>query len=229
MRKVLLTLAAALLPFTVITVTNAQTFETANNAVKNMGVGWNLGNTLDAHDASKTWTTTEQHETCWGQPVTKPELMKMMKEAGFSAIRVPVTWYQEMNSDGKVKIGDANYIQQRISGISAANNRTYAAYVEQTATTSPTQSTQATQATTPTQSTTQITVRFDKGNTNGTPVARCFNDDYEKHTDYTMQHESGNIYKISIPDSFRRIEFWFDNFNQKTQYYDIQNGKTYSR
>ena len=103
MRKVLLTLAAALLPFTVITVTNAQTFETATNAVKNMGVGWNLGNTLDAHDASKTWTTTEQHETCWGQPVTKPELMKMMKEAGFSAIRVPVTWYQEMNSDGKVK------------------------------------------------------------------------------------------------------------------------------
>ncbi|MCR5652608.1 MAG: starch-binding protein [Ruminococcus sp.] len=135
----------------------------------------------------------------------------------------------DVNSDGKVKIGDANYIQQRISGISAANNRTYAAYVEQTATTSPTQSTQATQATTPTQSTTQITVRFDKGNTNGTPVARCFNDDYEKHTDYTMQHESGNIYKISIPDSFRRIEFWFDNFNQKTQYYDIQNGKTYSR
>ena len=103
MRKVLLTLAAALLPFTVITVTNAQTFETATNAVKNMGVGWNLGNTLDAHDASKTWTTTEQHETWWGQPVTKPELMKMMKEAGFGAIRVPVTWYQEMNSDGKVK------------------------------------------------------------------------------------------------------------------------------
>ena len=27
---------------------NAQTFETATNAVKNMGVGWNLGNTLDA-------------------------------------------------------------------------------------------------------------------------------------------------------------------------------------
>ena len=103
MRKVLLTLAAALLPFTVITVTNAQTFETATNAVKNMGVGWNLGNTLDAHDASKTWTTTEQHEIWWGQPVTKPELMKMMKEAGFGAIRVPVTWYQEMNSDGKVK------------------------------------------------------------------------------------------------------------------------------
>lgn len=80
----------------------AQSFESAKDAVKNMGVGWNLGNTLDAHNATKTWTTTEEHETCWGQPVTKPELMKMMKEAGFGAIRVPVTWYQEMDADGKV-------------------------------------------------------------------------------------------------------------------------------
>lgn len=80
----------------------AAEFETATNAVKNMGVGWNLGNTLDANDATKTWTTTVQHETCWGQPVTKPELFKMMKEAGFGAIRVPVTWYQEMDDNGKV-------------------------------------------------------------------------------------------------------------------------------
>lgn len=82
--------------------TQAADFEKAKDAVTNMGVGWNLGNTLDAHDASKTWTTTEQHETCWGQPVTKPELMKMMKEAGFNTIRVPVTWYQEMDANGKV-------------------------------------------------------------------------------------------------------------------------------
>ncbi len=80
----------------------AADFETAKDAVTNMGVGWNLGNTLDANDASKTWTTTAEHETCWGQPVTKPELMKMMKEAGFGSIRVPVTWYQEMDANGKV-------------------------------------------------------------------------------------------------------------------------------
>lgn len=80
----------------------AADFETAQEAVKNMGVGWNLGNTLDANDGTKTWTTTAEHETCWGQPVTKPELLKMMKEAGFGAIRVPVTWYQEMDANGKV-------------------------------------------------------------------------------------------------------------------------------
>lgn len=90
----------------------AADFETAKDAVKNMGVGWNLGNTLDANDASKTWTTTAEHETCWGQPVTKPELLKMMKEAGFSAIRVPVTWYQEMDSNGKVNAAWMNRVKE---------------------------------------------------------------------------------------------------------------------
>nr|ACA61135.1 cellulase [uncultured microorganism] len=98
MKKILLLVCSAMLCASI----QAADFETAKDAVKNMGVGWNLGNTLDAADASKTWTTTAQHETCWGQPVTKPELMKMMKEAGFGAIRVPITWYQEMDKDGKV-------------------------------------------------------------------------------------------------------------------------------
>ena len=90
----------------------AADFESAKDAVKNMGVGWNLGNTLDAHDASKTWKTTDEHETCWKQPVTKPELLKMMKEAGFSAIRVPVTWYQEMDSNGKVNDAWMNRVKE---------------------------------------------------------------------------------------------------------------------
>ena len=98
MKKILLLVCSVML----CTSIEAASFETAKDAVKNMGVGWNLGNTLDAHDATKTWKTTAEHETCWGQPVTKPELLKMMKEAGFGAIRVPITWYQEMDADGKV-------------------------------------------------------------------------------------------------------------------------------
>nr|ABX76045.1 endo-1,4-beta-D-glucanase [unidentified microorganism] len=98
MKKILLLVCSVML----CTSIEAASFETAKDAVKNMGVGWNLGNTLDANDATKTWKTTAEHETCWGQPVTKPELLKMMKEAGFGAIRVPITWYQEMDADGKV-------------------------------------------------------------------------------------------------------------------------------
>lgn len=89
---------------------NAQITETATEAVKNMGVGWNLGNTLDANrgaganiNAATYWGQEGvESETCWGQPVTKPELFTMMKNAGFGAIRVPVTWFNHMDSDGKV-------------------------------------------------------------------------------------------------------------------------------
>lgn len=77
--------------------------EDAFAAVRNMGVGWNLGNTLD------TWlrygpdgTDWEAWETGWGQPVTTPELLLMMKAAGFDAVRVPVTWGVHMDPAGKV-------------------------------------------------------------------------------------------------------------------------------
>lgn len=88
----------------------AQITETATEAVKNMGVGWNLGNTLDANRGAGTNINAASYwgqqgidsETYWGQPVTKPELFTMMKNAGFGAIRVPVTWFNHMDSEGKV-------------------------------------------------------------------------------------------------------------------------------
>ncbi len=84
----------------------ADNFETAKEAVANMRVGWNLGNTLDSNSGDvnnmwiEAWTqrTPADYETAWGQPVTKPELLKMFKDAGFNAIRVPVTWYPHMEA-----------------------------------------------------------------------------------------------------------------------------------
>ena len=79
-------------------------FETAAEAVKNMKVGWNLWNTLDSHSGGADWglTKPQDWETCWGNPVTKPELMKMMRKAGFNAIRVPVTWHTHMDANEQV-------------------------------------------------------------------------------------------------------------------------------
>lgn len=90
----------------------AQDFENATTAVKNMGLGWNLGNTLEANSQTVTDVTNDgywgqqglESETCWGQFFTKPELLKMMKDAGFGAIRVPVTWYNHMDKDGNVDV-----------------------------------------------------------------------------------------------------------------------------
>ena len=88
----------------------AQELENAKQAVANMGVGWNLGNTLDANVQTVTDIANDgywgqqglESETCWGQPKTTRELIQMMKKAGFGAIRVPVTWYNHMDKDGNV-------------------------------------------------------------------------------------------------------------------------------
>lgn len=79
-------------------------FETAAEAVKNMKVGYALGNTLDAF--ADTWIgethTWQEYETVWGNPITKPEYMKMMRKAGFNAVRVSVTWFPHMDASGRV-------------------------------------------------------------------------------------------------------------------------------
>ena len=78
-------------------------FETSYEAIANMGVGWNLGNTLESLWAGDTdgrdW---KKWETGWGQAVTRPELMTMMRDAGFGAIRVPVSWGVHMDASDKV-------------------------------------------------------------------------------------------------------------------------------
>ena len=96
-----LTISVYLLLFCLLTVTAAD-FETATQAVKNMKVGWNLGNTLDANNPNLSGPETSQYETCWGQPVTPPELFKVLKDAGFNAMRIPVTWYQHLDSNDNI-------------------------------------------------------------------------------------------------------------------------------
>lgn len=89
-------------------------FESMEVAVAKMGAGWNLGNTLDSHSGDLThmwieaWSKreTKDYETAWGQPVTTRELIHMFKEAGFGAIRVPVTWYPHI---GTIVLHDTEY------------------------------------------------------------------------------------------------------------------------
>ena len=79
-------------------------FETAEDAVKNMRLGWNLGNTLDANsgDVTNMWIekwsgrTPADYEKAWGQVPTTQALINMMRDAGINAVRVPVTWYPHM-------------------------------------------------------------------------------------------------------------------------------------
>lgn len=51
-----------------------------------MGTGWNLGNTMDGH------TGFTPDETLWQPTVTTQRTIDAVHDAGFSTIRVPVTW-----------------------------------------------------------------------------------------------------------------------------------------
>ena len=81
-------------------------FESAADAVLHMGAGWNLGNTLDSHSGElshmwiEAWSprTPKDYETAWGQPQATRALIHMFKEAGFGAIRIPVTWYPHIGT-----------------------------------------------------------------------------------------------------------------------------------
>ncbi|MBR5061579.1 MAG: glycoside hydrolase family 5 protein [Prevotella sp.] len=81
-------------------------FETATQAVGNMRVGWNIGNTMDSNSGDtlnmwiEHWTdrTPTAYEKAWGQQEITPELIRLFKNAGFNAIRLPVTWYPHMEA-----------------------------------------------------------------------------------------------------------------------------------
>ncbi len=70
--------------------------EDAVEMTRRMGNGINLGNTMEACNNGKSGGFTSDipsfYETMWGQPVTTPEMIRGMKEAGFDTLRIPVAW-----------------------------------------------------------------------------------------------------------------------------------------
>ena len=55
--------------------------------LEDMGLGWNLGNSLDATLGSGLGT-----ETSWSNPKTTQALIDKVKSLGFNTVRVPVSW-----------------------------------------------------------------------------------------------------------------------------------------
>ena len=94
---------------------------TAMETAGEMGLGWNLGNTMEAYEAtncekaSYKWIPVKgenkpsDYETCWGAPVTAQEMIDGVKAAGFSTVRIPVFWGNMMQDDGSWTI-NSDYI-----------------------------------------------------------------------------------------------------------------------
>lgn len=61
----------------------------AQAVAADIGIGWNLGNTLDAFAHGVEGLNSE---TSWYNPKATRNLIKTVKAAGFTAVRIPITW-----------------------------------------------------------------------------------------------------------------------------------------
>lgn len=66
-----------------------------------LGIGWNLGNHFDAHNNGVSG------ETFWGNPKATQTTFTKLKAAGFSTVRIPVTWLGHIGEAPEYKIEDA--------------------------------------------------------------------------------------------------------------------------
>ncbi len=66
-----------------------------------MGMGWNLGNQLEASNAGIP------SETAWGNPVITEELIKAVKAQGFSTVRIPVSYLLKIGEGPDYTIDEA--------------------------------------------------------------------------------------------------------------------------
>lgn len=74
---------------------------TAQEIVDEMFLGWNLGNTLDAHP----------EETSWGNPPTTQAMIDAVRDAGFNTVRVPTTWMTHMGGAPDYRV-DAEWMDR---------------------------------------------------------------------------------------------------------------------
>lgn len=68
--------------------------------VEKIDIGWNLGNTLDSCSGTELGKNEGlSSETAWGNPRATQEMIDLVKDSGFNAVRIPVTWYNHMDGD----------------------------------------------------------------------------------------------------------------------------------
>ncbi len=111
MKKILFTLAMCA---TLLSCGTTKVDPVAENAqfVKDMQVGWNLGNTLDARG---------EDETAWNNPYTSQEIIDMVSDKGFKTLRVPTTWQDHMDGNYTIETEWLDRLEE-IVGYGLKNN-----------------------------------------------------------------------------------------------------------
>ena len=68
--------------------------------IRELYLGWNLGNTFDAEDVRNLSAENElDYEKAWSGELTTIENIAAVKAAGFKTIRIPVSWHNHVDAD----------------------------------------------------------------------------------------------------------------------------------
>ncbi len=94
---------------------NESVWENSFAANRNMGVGINLYNTLDAVGDWFDPDDIVACETCWGQPLATQGWFDAVAASGFRAVRVPVTWWLHMDENDVVKEPWMNRVEEVVN------------------------------------------------------------------------------------------------------------------
>lgn len=97
---------------------------TANEIVEAITAGYNLGDTFDATQERPRKSAVQRtdnegidYETEWGNPKTTEEMIKFVKDSGFNAIRIPVTWNHHLVDDGTGNVTIAPSFLNRVKEV----------------------------------------------------------------------------------------------------------------
>lgn len=80
-----------------------------------LGMGWNLGNQLDAHNNGVAG------ETFWGNPKATQAVFDKVKAAGYKSVRIPVTWLGKFGEAPEYKI-DKDWLDRVAEVVGYAEN-----------------------------------------------------------------------------------------------------------
>lgn len=76
---------------------------TAMQYAESLGLGWNLGNCLDAHNEGVA-TESYWHTDKGGLQLATQETFDAVKKAGFGSVRIPVTWMGQVGDAPEYKV-----------------------------------------------------------------------------------------------------------------------------
>lgn len=80
--------------------------------VKEMKLGWNLGNTFDAMTVENLGGDELKYESLWCGTPTTEEMIRSVKEAGFETVRIPVSWHNHLDADLNISEAWLNRVQE---------------------------------------------------------------------------------------------------------------------